>query len=103
MHFMKPMCWLPDLKYLIEKELFINCRLFTTDRFISHCRDLGIDTSSDQLEQFEKLGIFYPFARVSYPEKMNGFVDVWSQKELALEWLREGQIWEPSSREFQKW
>jgi hypothetical protein len=99
---MKPMSWLPDLKYII-KNPFVICGLLPAERFVSLCKDFGIDTSERQLEQLEKLGIFYPFARVQYPNDMKGFIDIWSQEEHALRWLEEGSIWEPSSRPFQKW
>jgi len=52
------------LQKLIEKEYFLLCSFLTTDQFISYCKDRSIDTSRDQLEQFEKLGIFFPIARI---------------------------------------
>ncbi|MBR9683039.1 hypothetical protein GOV03_00690 [Candidatus Woesearchaeota archaeon] len=51
-----------NLKYLIENECFITCQPLSTDRFVSYCKELGIHTSKEHLEQFEKLGIFYPIA-----------------------------------------
>ena len=99
---MKPMSWLPDLKYVI-KNPFVICGLLPARQFVSLCEDFGINTSERQLEQLEKLGIFYPFARVQYPNDMNGFIDIWSQEEHALKWLENGSIWEPSSRPFQEW
>jgi hypothetical protein len=57
-----------NLKYIIENELVISCPFLSTDQFISYCKDRGIRTSRKQLEQFEKLGIFYPIARVQYPK-----------------------------------
>lgn len=127
-----PMNKMPNLKYIIENELFITCDFLSTDRFISYCRDCGIQTSREQLEQFEKLGIFYPFARVRYPkikikieyvdngkkyrdlgilkegEKWSGdikeqYAHFWFEKEYAKNWLEEGLLWEPSSKPFQAW
>lgn len=72
-------------------------------QFVSRCKSVGINTSEKQLEKFEKLGIFYPFARVQYPDNMEGFIDIWSQKRHALEWLENGHIWEPSTKPFQEW
>jgi len=123
---------IPNLKYIIENELFIICPFLSTDRFISYCKDRGIRTSRKQLEQFEKLGIFYPIARVRYPkiktkieyidngkqyrdlgilkdgEEWSGdikeeYAGFWFQKEYAMDWLEEGHLWEPASRPFQAW
>jgi hypothetical protein len=58
-----------NLKYIIENELVICCQFLSTDRFISYCKKRGIQTSREQLERFEKLGIFYPIVRVRYPTK----------------------------------
>lgn len=123
---------MPNLKYIIENELFITCPFLSTDRFISYCRDRGIRTSTDQLEQFEKLGIFYPIARVQYPnvkikieyiddgtryrdlgllkdgEEWFGdlkeeYAHFWFEREYAKSWQDEGFLWEPLSRPFQSW
>lgn len=122
----------PDLKYIIDNELFIICPFLSTDQFISYCKDRDIRTSREQLEQFEKLGIFYPFARVKYPkikikvkysDNGNRYQDLgileedekWTgdvreeyahfcfEKDYAKNWLEEGLLWEPSSRPFQSW
>ncbi|CAG1021669.1 hypothetical protein DOJK_01145 [Patescibacteria group bacterium] len=122
----------PDLKYIIDNELFIICPFLSTDQFVSYCKDRDIRTSREQLEQFEKLEIFYPFARVKYPkikikvkysdngnrcqdlgileedEKWAGdlreeYAHFWFEKEYAKNWLEEGLLWEPSSRPFQSW
>lgn len=99
---MKQMCWLADMKYIIENP-FVICGLLPARQFVSLCKSVGINTSEEQLEKFEKLGIFYPFARVRYPDDMRGFIDIWSQKEHALSWLENGFIWEPSTSPFQEW
>jgi hypothetical protein len=117
---------------MIENEFFIACPLLSTDQFISYCKDRGIRTSKEQLEQFEKLGIFYPIARVRYPkikikieyiddgtryrdlgmlkdgEEWYGalkeeYAHFWFQKEHLKSWLEEGLLWEPVSRPFQSW
>lgn len=121
-----------DLKYIIENELFISCRFLPANRFIQYCRDRSIRTSKKQLEQFEKLRIFYPIARVQYPkikykveyiddgkryrrlgilgdgEEWNGdireeYAHFWFEKEYAEHWLEGGLLWKPSSRPFQPW
>lgn len=115
----------------IDNELFIICHFLSTDQFVSYCKDRDIRTSREQLEQFEKLGIFYPVARVLYPkikikvkyisgnryqdlgilkegEEWSGdiieeYAHFWFEKEYAKSWLDEGLLWEPSSRPFQAW
>lgn len=123
---------MPSLEYLFNNEHFIVCPLLTADRFISYCKDRGIQTSADQLERFEKLGIFYPLARVRYPkfkikveysedhstyrelgqleegEEWAGdvreeYAGFWFDKNEAKEWLAEGLLWNPRSRPFQAW
>lgn len=121
-----------SLQRLIEKEYFILCPFLTTDQFISYCKDRSVNTSRQQLEQFEKLGIFIPIARVKIPkikskieyiengtrfrdlgvlkdgEEWNGDIEeeyahFWFEKDYAESWLTEGILWEPSSRDFQDW
>ncbi|MGB7001317.1 MAG: hypothetical protein WBE22_04800 [Halobacteriota archaeon] len=121
-----------NLKYIIENELVICCPFLSTDLFISYCKDLDIQTSRKQLEQFEKLEIFYPIARVQSPkiktkieyidngkryrklgilkddEEWSGdikeeYADFRFQKEYAMSWLEEELLWEPASRSFQAW
>ena len=121
-----------SLEYIFNNEHFIVCPFLTTDRFISYCKDRGIQTSLEQLERFEQLGIFYPLARVKYPklkikveysadgstyrdlgqlkegEEWSGDVreehaGFWFDKDYAKEWLEEGLLWNPRSRPFQAW
>jgi len=121
-----------NLKYLIENEFFIICPFLSTDRFISYCKDRGIETCREQLERFEKLGIFYPIARVHYRkikikveyvdndrglrdlgmlsegEEWSGdireeYAHFWFEKEYARNWLENGLLWEPVTREFESW
>lgn len=119
-----------NLKYIIENEFFITCPFIPTEQFIAYCKNCGIQTSKKQLEQFEKLGLFYPVARVEYHkdkikvehvgssyrdlgilkdgEEWAGdlkeeYSHFWFEKELAKKRLEEGLLWEPSSRRFQAW
>lgn len=120
------------LEYAIDNELFIISPLLHEDQFIAYCKDRGIPTSKEQLEQFEKLGIFYPIARVKYPrvkmkveysdnrtrckdlgvlredEEWHGDVEetyagFYFNKDYAKPWLEEGLLWNPSTRPFQEW
>ena len=121
-----------NLECLLKNEFFITCQPLSTDRFVSYCKERGIYTSRDQLEQFEKLGIFYPIARIKYPqlrikveyiddgkryrdlgvledgEEWSGdiretYAHFWFEKEYALNWFNEKLLWEPSSRPFKSW
>lgn len=120
------------LKYLIDNEHFLTCQFLSTGRFISYCQDRGINTSEKQLEQLEKIGIFYPIARVQYPtmkikveyvengkrykdlgvlkkgEEWSGdtkeqYSDFWFEKELAKNWFENSILWSPRSKDFQPW
>lgn len=119
------------LRYLIENECFITCALLPTDAFIDYCKKCGISTSRRELEQYEKLRLLYPIARVKYFKyrvKIEKLSDD-RQRELGIlqpgeEWagetkerrshfdftrdradqyLSDGLLWEPSSKRFQSW
>lgn len=121
-----------SLHQLIEKEYFILCPFLTADQFISYCKDRSINISRQQLEQFEKLKIFTPIARVKIPkikikveyiengkkykdlgvlkndENWGGdlkeeYAHFWFEKSYAKNWFEENILWEPSSRDFQDW
>ncbi|MDA2916225.1 hypothetical protein MYX64_05205 [Nitrospinae bacterium AH_259_B05_G02_I21] len=121
-----------DLKYLIENELFITRPLISTDKFISYCKERGIRTSKQQLEQFENLGVFYPISRVRFPkiktkieyvdngksyrnlgeliegEEWSGYIrekyeHFWFERGDAKDWLEQGLMWDPASQPFQAW
>ena len=123
---------MPSLKYIIENEHFIICPFLPTDHFIQYCKDRGIQISRKQLEQFEKLGIFYPIARVRYPkiktkieyvdngkryrylgilqdgeewagEIKEEYAGFYFKKGYAMDWLEEGHLWNPASQPFQAW
>jgi len=123
---------MPSLKYIIENEHFIICPFLPTDQFIQYCKDRGIQISRKQLEQFEKLEIFYPIARVRYPkiktkieyvdngkryrdlgilkdgEEWSGeikeeYAGFYLKKGYAMDWLEEGHLWNPASQPFQAW
>lgn len=120
-----------NLEYIIKNESFITNHFLSTERFISYCKDCGIIVSKEQLEQFEKLGLFYPIARVQYPKikiKVEYINEGREYRDLGILkegeewsgdtkedyfyfsfgedsniWLKEGFLWDPSSRPFQKW
>ncbi len=121
-----------SIEQLIEKEYYICCPFLTTDSFISYCKDRDVNTSRSQLEQLERLGIFAPVARVKLPRikikieiiengtryKDHGILEdgeEWDgdikedyagfsfKRNYAESWLKEGILWEPSSRDFEDW
>jgi hypothetical protein len=121
-----------NLDQMIKKECFAVCPLLPSDRFVSYCRERGVSTSQKHLEQLEKMGILFPFARVSRPrikikieyvddgaryrelgvlkegEDWNGeTLDEYAwfsfEKECALDYIKEGRLWAPSEREFRGW
>ena len=121
-----------DLKYLIENDAFIVCSPLTADLFVSYCKDRGVEVSRQDLEEFERLQLLFPLARVRYPtiknkvkytddgkgvqhlgklkenEEWEGDVKEeyayfeFSQK-YAEGWIEEGLLWDPSSRPFAAW
>lgn len=86
---------MPNLGYLIDNGLFYTRPLLSMDYFIKYCNERGISTSKDQLLQFEKLGIFYPFARVRPPQMVAWF---WGEQTRHLS--ETGALWQPSSLPF---
>ncbi len=120
------------LDYIINNEMFIVCPPLPTARFIDFCNKRGIRISRKQLEKFEKLGIFFPLARVQHPKIQKKIVHnndgtryrelgvlmagetwegeikqeyghFWFEKEYAMEWRKEGLLWDPVTRPFKKW
>src|SRR6267143_2822417 len=87
-----------DLQYMIEKDYFVVCQPKSTDWFIKYCAERGISTSAGQLESFERLGLFYPIARVRHPQ-----APFWFRNDQVKTLFLQGDIWDPSSRPFQPW
>src|ERR1041384_2363010 len=75
---------MPKLEYLIEHELFYTCQLMPTDFFVKYCLERGLKISREQLIEFERLGVFFPFARVRpaanvqwfWKEQVNGLLEI---------------------------
>ncbi|MDP3110668.1 MAG: hypothetical protein Q8M71_01015 [Thermodesulfovibrionales bacterium] len=85
---------------LIEEELFIQCPLVSSGDFIRFCKERDIDVSEDDLELYEKIGIFYPIARVEFPkykEKIEYIENTNSYRALGI--LQEGEVWHGQIRE----
>lgn len=117
---------------LIEEELFIQCPLVSSGDFIRFCKERDIDVSEDDLELYEKIGIFYPIARVEFPkykekieyiENTNSYRALgvlqegevwhgqiredyghfWWAQNIAREFCKEGLLWSPKDRTFTRW
>jgi hypothetical protein len=86
------------LQYMIENDLFVVCPPKSTDWFIKYCAERGITTSAAQLESFERLGLFYPTARVRHPQ-----ASFWFRNDQVKILFSQGDIWDPSDRPFQPW
>jgi hypothetical protein len=120
------------IERLIEGELFIQCPLVSSGDFIKFCKERDIEVSEKDLELYEKLGIFYPIARIKFPkfktkieyidnrtkyrdlgilqegEDWNGetieeYGHFWWSKSIATEFYREGLLWSPKDRPFTLW
>lgn len=87
---------MPSLAYLIDNESFIICPFQSTDYFIKHCKERGIETSRSELEQLEKAGYFYPIARA--PQNV-----FWFRDDHTHVLFKDGLIWQPATRRFQPW
>ncbi len=119
------------LKQLIEKEYLIVCPLLDINRFISFCIERSINTSKEQLKQFERLGIFFPIARIARPkvkekieylnnrkeyriigilkdgeewtgEIKEGYASFYFEKNYAEGWIENGFLWDPATRNFEE-
>lgn len=120
------------IERLIEDELFIQCPLVTSGDFIKFCKERDLSVNEKDLELYEKLGIFYPIARIEFPkfktkveyidnrtkyrdlgtlqegEDWNGetieeYGHFWWSKSLATEFYREGLLWSPKDKPFISW
>jgi hypothetical protein len=121
-----------NLEYIVENQLFLVCHLMTADQFVGFCKDRGIQTSLDHLEQLEKQGLIYPIARIRKPKikikveysddrSQYTVLEILQEDELwvgeiieefshfqfehgySKEWLDNGYIWDPRDVPFQKW
>lgn len=120
-----------NLQYIIENEFYKTVPLVSSNNFISYCKKRGIKISKEKLEKYEELGLFYPLARVEYPkiiikveysengkeylelgilregEEWSGDVEeeysMFSFVDDAKDWFKEDLLWEPTSRDFEKW
>jgi hypothetical protein len=121
------------LRYQLQQDAFAVCPMISAPDFVSFCKDRGINTSQEQLERFEKLGILYPIARMKRPwlthkieyidegrryldhglleegESWPGDTRVgwgwWRMRDAAdeIELLDEEHLWDPRQKPFEPW
>ena len=120
-----------NLQYIIENEFYKTVPLVSSSNFVSYCKKRGIKISKEKLEKYEELGIFYPLARVEHPiikikveysengkeysdlgmlregEEWGGAIkeeySMFSFVDDAKDWFKEDLLWDPTSRDFEKW
>ena len=119
------------LRYLVAHDAFAVVRPLSAYAFASFCKDRGLDVDERRLETFERLGAFYPIARVEYPrikvkiERVGenqirefGMLqpgEEWKgelreensrfsfRRDWAQDWLDTGALWDPRERPFERW
>lgn len=95
------------LRRFVEKDLYLQNPPFKTDKFIGFCKQRDIHTNENELEFFEKEGLFYPILRVENPTNSIGnhsyitlsFEEF--EKDLIKRLFRENKIIDPSKVDFQ--
>ena len=76
-------------------------RFISVQDFISHCRDLNVETDKRELEHYEKIGAMLPVARIVYPKSyiiqrtQKTLEGVWDWGRLA-EWPELERLTEPN-------
>jgi hypothetical protein len=114
------------LQDFIAGEMYLQNPPIETDKFIKFCKKRGIKTSKDELEFFEKEKLLFPIIRIERPvgdeerikfKKEDGN-EYWRpakgglltgygfsehNKDLLLNWVKEGNLFDPATKEFQSW
>src|SRR5712672_4072074 len=93
-----------DPYYLLDNGRHIQCPFLNVSSFVTFCKNRGLDTSREQLERFEKLGLFHPLFRVEYPplrEKIE-YVDEGRGYNI-IGTVEEGEDWSGDSRDGYGW
>ena len=119
------------LRYLVENDAFVIIQPLSASSFVTLCKDRGIDIDLERLERLERLGIFFPFARVEYPRinikverigtdgvRFHGMLqdgETWKgelreensrfswRRDWAMSWIEAGALWDPRERPFEPW
>lgn len=128
------------LKDFIEGENYLQNPPMATDKFIELCKYLGVQTSKEELEYFEKKKLLFPIIRIERPVGEEGRIkfkkddgkEYWRpaknglqkgeteierykikfyssygfseyDRDLLLNWVEEGNLFDPATKEFQSW
>ncbi len=119
------------LRYLVKQDAFVVAQPLSASAFVNFCKERDIDIDLERLERLERLGVFYPIARVEYPRiqvkiervsenrvQDHGMLqegETWDgeleeensrfsfRREWAETWLESGCLWDPRERPFQPW
>ena len=89
-----------SMKSMLENEWLIVCPLLTTSDFVKLCKSMSLSVTAQRLEELERIGLFYPFARVRHPrikEKVEYFDN--GRKYRILGILKDGEVWEGDVKE----
>ena len=85
---------------MLENEWLIVCPLLTTSDFVKLCKSMSLSVTAQRLDELERIGLFYPFARVRHPrikEKVE-YLDN-GRKYRILGILKDGEVWEGDVKE----
>jgi hypothetical protein len=119
------------LRYLVEHDAFAVVQPLNASSFVTFCNERGVRIDVERLERLERLGIFYPLARIEYPRinvkvervgtdrvQFHGMLkegETWDgelreensrfswRRDWALSWIEHGSLWDPRERAFQPW
>jgi hypothetical protein len=97
-----------NLEFLINNECLRIVPLLTTKEFIDLCKNVGLNSSNDELENYEKQKLFFPIARARMPWKSPWDKNGWTytfdfSPDQARNWFSIGLLWEPIRRRFLPW
>jgi hypothetical protein len=88
------------LEQLIGHGHFFDRTLLRADAFVKYCSDRNLRVTLENLEQFERLGIFLPLIRIRWPRikiKVAPSEDGSSHQDLGV--LEDGEDWTGETRE----
>jgi len=105
------------LSKFIREEKYLQNHPLETNEFKKYCKRRGIITNEEELEFFEKEKLLFPIFRIDLPiikkdEKViDGFNTISyssygfgvGYKKLLLNWLEEGNLYDPSMKPFKCW
>lgn len=104
------------LQNFIQEEMYLQNPPMETDEFVDFCKKRGIETAKDELEFFEKEKLLFPIIRIERPIDEEEGVKFYLRynvfkedvtgsyyKDLLLNWIKEGNLFDPATNEFQSW